>query len=181
MLLKIKASKKSPGSRDSEELFLRLVSSSGPTLAYPPSGWLPPCLPEKKTVKNPSQNKICKHWQPEVSWMQVELQRIVETWNSSRRPICDLKSDWINFWPWRGDLKLVKEKGKTNLQASPSCREFPAPSRSWRSRRSRSCRERAGGRCRAPPWCSPPPRCQSGRNRKCCKDKHFSLVVYHSP
>ena len=152
--------------------------------------WVPPqhilhqadcllaCL--RKYCKNPPQNKICKHWQPEVSWMQVELPRIVETWNSSRRPICDLKSDWINFWPWRGDLKLVKEKGTTNLQASPSCRECPALSRSWRSRRSRNCRGRAGGRCTAPPWCSLLPRCRSGRNRKCCKDKHFSLVVYHS-
>ena len=35
---KINASKKSPGSRDSEEPFLHLASSLGPTSAYPPSG-----------------------------------------------------------------------------------------------------------------------------------------------
>ena len=35
---KIKACKNAPGSRDSEELFLHLASSLGPTSAYPPSG-----------------------------------------------------------------------------------------------------------------------------------------------
>ena len=35
-------------------------------------------------------------------WLrQAELLRIVETWNSSKPPICDLKSKSINVWPWK--------------------------------------------------------------------------------
>ena len=58
--------------------------------------------------------EVSEYWQPVVWWRQVELPRIVETWNSLTPPICDLKSDWINFWPWTGYLKgLQREKGQT--------------------------------------------------------------------
>ena len=80
----------------------------------------------------------------------------------------------LHFW---GRIVTKRKEKETYPQASPSCQVCREPSRSWRSRRSLSCQGRAGGTCRARPWCNPPPRCRLGQSRTCCHDHHCQFLL----